>query len=501
VDGHELFFSSTLENDDLIVVSRQGLHSASVQTGPGFKGKTSRKTEFKIYRYAPDLKLKWEVKFLGHYPKIIPAGGGAVLYVIDSISNQKTTTAGQSAVATHMLMKAYDDSGSLMAKKTFSALNLSEEPSLFLADGLDLIALNIQKRKAKRAFDLLINRIQFGAFSFEQTTVELPEEYNDIYWSEWRYIGETEENLLFATRKKIDGGRRDNWEENHQKFEVAMLRLHKDGKKAGPIIELSLKTNPDRYLKPNFAANAFPNRDLTYLAWKVQPIPFSEFGQGLNYEEKTGFNTGLFQYKHEYQHDQRVQPQNNIQRPEWSPKDWGYGNLWLNPKDNKFYFYALTGPSVSLAGLKASHDGYVIAQFNMEGELQWKTEEAFSKEFMKFGYFRIHAPVGKRELDLQSQNEGKLVFTATSRVQINKKGACYLTYNPDGKMTKETVALEKDQLLFKQPLGFPRIYRWKNYLYFHSLNSKGEFIVYSKSGILATSAEVGQREVVIERYE
>ncbi len=91
---------------------------------------------------------------------------------------------------------------------------------------------------------------------------------------------------------------------------------------------------------------------------------------------------------------------------------------------------------------------------------------------------------------MQAQPDEKLVLSASPRANIGKKGACYLTFDEHGKLSTEAIALEKGQLLFKQPLGFSRIYRWKNQLYFHSLNSAGEFIVYSN-----------KQEVVIERYD
>jgi len=496
-EGHQLFFSSTLENDDLIMVSRQGLQAANDPTVKGYNRKSAHKNEFKIHRFSPDLKLKWEVKFWGSYPKIVPAGGGTIIYVIDSVFSQKETIGTKSTITTQMVMRAYDNGGSLLAKKTYTTKNIQTEPYLYLSDGLDLLCLNYHKRKAKRGSDIKINRITFGAFSLAQTTIVLPDEYSDIYWSEWRYIGETEENLLWATRKKIDNGRIERYEASHRNIEMAILTVDKNGKRSGPIKQLSLQTNAERYLKPHFAVNAFPNRDLSYLAWKIQPLPIFEFGDIITHEENTGFNTGTFYFHKEFYDGLR---QNQVHRPEWTPKEWAYGNLWLNPKDNHFYFYGLTGPSVNLAGLKAAHDGFIIAQFDRDGKLQWKTEQDFSKAFQKFGYFRIHAPVGKRELDLQSQLDGKLVLSAGPRARISKKGACYLTLNEDGNMSTETIALEKDQLRFKEPLGFPRVYRWKNQIYFHSLNSKEEFVVYSKSSTSASASSPGQREVVIERY-
>lgn len=485
-DGHELFFSGTLENDDLIVVSRQGLAAAKDPTIDGFNKKAARDKEFKIYRFSPDLELKWEVKFLGDYPKIISAGGGTILYVIDSVSSSKEVTGTKSTITTRMLMRAYDNAGSLLAKKTFSTHDMQNEPYLFLVDGLDLLCLNYHKRKAKKGSDIKINRITFGAFSLDQTTIALPDEYSDIYWSEWRCIGQTEENLYWATRKRIDNGRIERYKASHRNIEIAILTVDKKGERSGPIKQLSLQTNPERYLKPHFAVNPFPNRDLSYLAWKIQPLPIFQFADIMTHEEITGFNTGTFYFEKQTYDGFR---QNQVHRPEWSPEEWAYGNLWLNPKDRQFYYYGLTGPSVNLAGLKAAYDGFIVAQFNHEGQLQWKTEQEFPKAFQKFGYFRIHATVGKREWEIQSQPDGKLVCSASPRANITQKGSYYLTLNQDGKIADETVALEQDQLRVKEALGFSRIYRWKNDVYFHTVNSKGEFIVYSN-----------KQEVLIERY-
>lgn len=492
---HDLFFAYTLANDDLLVVTREGLPTPYAITPDHMEA--NRTKVFKIHRFSPDLEQKWVVTFSGNYPKFVPAGGGEIIYIVDSVQEVTHTIKKRPVTGPQLKMRVIDANGELLKKKTFFPCPIESTPLLYLSDGMDLLFFNHTKRIDGNGVDINLNRLSFGDFALQRNTIELPEEYLTNEWDSWRFIGQTEEELLFATRKKFSGETEEAISESFRQILFKVLTLDKKGKQIKPLQELSIQTKPQRYLKPHFVFNAFPNRDLAYLAWKVHPAPLSESYEAVSYEEESAFRSAIkyFASLEDRNSPSRIYSASSTMI--WRGKNWAYGNLWLNPKDNHFYVYGLTGPSPKTAGLKAAHDGYLVAKFDREAKEEWKIEHAFPKDFQKFSYFRIHATEGKRELDIQSQLNGDLFFGAWTRT---KKGAYYLSLSETGKKKKEMIALEKQKLLFKQALGFPRVYRWKKHIYFHTLNSKGEFIVYSRNSFGRPSSTNGKQKVFIERY-
>jgi hypothetical protein len=212
---------------------------------------------------------------------------------------------------------------------------------------------NEGRGKKKSSEKLVLNRFDAKDFSGKRFVLDLPAIADDDHHIFWTYAGQTATEKFLVSK---------NLDPDNGKAIFTLAAFNADGKVTRTfVIDLKLE---GKYIRP---------------AYQVKS-PVTNFYQCANL-------------------DYRITQPGGASYTVTEPTNGGFSHIVFDAASGSFFVFGLTGPKPFKKG--AEYDGFYIYRYDTQGALQWKLQQAASKELTDEKYFRTQAFPGYRNICLQ----------------------------------------------------------------------------------------------------